>query len=468
MGNVARNKYSATDVIADRVRLGKHREAVGGRWEEIGGLQLDFLSKRGLKPEHFLLDVGCGSLRAGVKLVPYLEPGHYFGIDLNQSLLDAGYDCELIPAGLAGRLPRTNLARTDSFDAAGFGRRFHFAIAQSVFTHVPWNDVRLCLEKLCDVMEDGGSFFASYFELSETEPSRRPIKHGSGGVETYSNRDPYHYRISDFWHACRGLPWRICWHGDWGHPRGQKMIWFQYEAKRAFKADHPGPRSTDPADADRLRAGADHYRAYVGPPERFDFMSASQFALLFQLGLRDTHRVLDFGCGSLRLGRLLIPFLRKGGYFGVEPNAWLVDDGIRAELGHDAVLLKEPRFSYNDAWRCDVFDTTFDYVVAQSIFTHTGPDLAKRLANEFASVLRPDGLLALSFIMAEPGTKSADRLGWIYPACVPYTRDMMMGILQGAGLHAALIPWHHPGATWLVAAKDPKRLPAAERLSNLA
>ena len=54
--------------------------------------------------------------------------------------------------------------------------------------------------------------------------------------------------------------------------------------------------------AKTLPPGAEHYRAYVGPPDRFDFMSATQFSLLFANGLREHHRVLDFGCGSLRLG----------------------------------------------------------------------------------------------------------------------------------------------------------------------
>jgi hypothetical protein len=64
--------------------------------------------------------------------------------------------------------------------------------------------------------------------------------------------------------------------------------------------------------AKQLRPGAEHYMAYVGPPDQYDLMGASQFGLLVTLGLRDTHRVLDFGCGSLRLGRQLIPYVGCG------------------------------------------------------------------------------------------------------------------------------------------------------------
>ena len=58
-----------------------HREQVGGLWDEVGALQIDFLRAQGLRPPDTLLDVGCGCLRGGVHLVGYLEPGRYYGID---------------------------------------------------------------------------------------------------------------------------------------------------------------------------------------------------------------------------------------------------------------------------------------------------------------------------------------------------------------------------------------------------
>ena len=50
------------------------------------------------------------------------------------------------------------------------------------------------------------------------------------------------------------------------------------------------------------RIGDRHYRAYVGPPDEYDLVSAMTFNLLTTSGLRQGHRVLDIGCGSLRLG----------------------------------------------------------------------------------------------------------------------------------------------------------------------
>ena len=102
-------------------------------------------------------------------------------------------------------------------------------------------------------------------------------------------------------------------------------------------------------EAKSLPAGsAKHYSAYVGPPAEYDFMGATQFRLLTTLGLRETHQLLDFGCGSLRAGRLFIPYLSAGKYFGVEPNSWLVKEAITHEIGQDQIRLKSPTFLHND------------------------------------------------------------------------------------------------------------------------
>ena len=44
--------------------------------------------EHGLKPEHKLLDVGCGPLRGGIKFINYLEPGNYYGVDKRADVID--------------------------------------------------------------------------------------------------------------------------------------------------------------------------------------------------------------------------------------------------------------------------------------------------------------------------------------------------------------------------------------------
>lgn len=222
-----------------------------------------------------------------------------------------------------------------------------------------------------------------------------------------------------------------------------------------------GVRAWSPAEAAALGPGARHYRAFVGPPERYDLIGASQFALLFLLGLREHHRVLDFGCGSLRFGRLAVPYLLADRYFGIEPEAWLVEDGFSRELGLDARALKRPRFSYNDDYRCDVFGERFDFVMAQSVFSHTGSEPATKALRSMAGTLAPGGLVVANWWFASPeaGPDPAS-VDWVYPGCVPFEEQAVSRMAEAAGLVARTCRWPHPLLTWVLMAAREEDLPS--------
>jgi SAM-dependent methyltransferase len=196
---------------------------VGGRWRQMGEHQRDFLVGQGLEPDALFLDVGCGALRAGIPLVEYLEPGGYYGIDINQSLLDAGYEVEM-PAELRGKLPRDHLRATDRFDC-DFGVTFDWAIAQSLFTHIALNDIRLCLYRVAKVMRPGGRFYVTIFEAPQGFPVDGLLESkGTGKAKKYGERNPFWYWASDIEWAAGLSPWSYRYIGDWAHPRGQHMI----------------------------------------------------------------------------------------------------------------------------------------------------------------------------------------------------------------------------------------------------
>lgn len=203
------------------VARGRHRTRVGGRWDAVGKLQRDFLVAQGLRPEHTLLDVGCGALRGGVHFVDYLQHGHYYGIDINQSLLESGHQHELTEA-LRVKLPHENLRATERFEA-DFGVRFDYAIAQSVFTHISLNHVRLCLYRVAKVMAPGGRFYATFLEAPA---DHRIDKIRPGGRGTWTERDPFFYYRTDLEWAAQVAPWRVRHIGDWDHPMGQRMVEF--------------------------------------------------------------------------------------------------------------------------------------------------------------------------------------------------------------------------------------------------
>ena len=225
-GQVGDSSYDDAEVISKYTRRGLHREAIGGMWDQIGALQLSFLRSNGLQPSQTFLDVGCGSLRAGVHLIPFLEPGKYWGIDINQSLLDAGWNKEL--GELQNRQPREQLVVLDDFQFDRLGVSFDMAVATSVFTHLSFNRIRRCLRRLAPTMKPGGVFYATFFEPTEQDPEE-PNFHDRGGVSTYSYKDPFHYSQEDVAFMVQGLQWRMEWLGEWDHPRDQQMVRFTRE-----------------------------------------------------------------------------------------------------------------------------------------------------------------------------------------------------------------------------------------------
>ncbi|KXF78428.1 hypothetical protein ATN84_01100 [Paramesorhizobium deserti] len=219
-------------------------------------------------------------------------------------------------------------------------------------------------------------------------------------------------------------------------------------------------RLLSPNDAVKLPPGSDHYTAYVGPPGQWDFMGATQFRLLTTLGLRNRHKVLDLGCGSLRAGRFLIMYLDRGNYFAIEPNIWLIEDAIKNEIGQALVNLKQPSFSHNDDFNTEVFGTKFDFIVAQSIFSHAGPELVSTALRSIRQSLDKNGLALVTFIHKDKQPHAPEEMpGWTYPGCTTYRPERVSALLSEAALYGRELPWYHPRQNWYALAVSPEVLP---------
>jgi SAM-dependent methyltransferase len=208
----------------EEIAGGAHRELVGGLWDELGPLQLDFMIRQGLRPDMKFLDLGCGCLRGGVRFIEYLERGNYYGIDANASLLRSGWEVELPRANLEGRLPRQNLLVNSDFEAWRFGASFDLALAQSVFSHLPKDSLRRCLVELARCVRPGSNFFVTYFPCPSDWPEGEPLHDAAHGGTTFWDRDPFHFRERDLDEAADPRAWQVEHLRGWGHPRGQWMV----------------------------------------------------------------------------------------------------------------------------------------------------------------------------------------------------------------------------------------------------
>jgi SAM-dependent methyltransferase len=200
-----------------------HRFAVGDKWDQLGRLQFDFLVEQGLEPRHYLLDVGCGSLRGGVHFIAYLDEGHYYGVDRHAGLLQQGREIELARSGLTAKQP--TLVKTGSFDFGLLGRHFDYAIAQSLFSHLSINEILRCLANIEVALEPGGKFFATFFETARGKHDFDNIVQVPGCV-SHLDHDPFHYHRDTFRWMCEGLELDPEYLGNWDHPGNQKMMVF--------------------------------------------------------------------------------------------------------------------------------------------------------------------------------------------------------------------------------------------------
>jgi SAM-dependent methyltransferase len=202
-----------------------HRRTIGNveLWDEIGTLQFQFLVDQGLEPQHYLIDVGCGPLRGGARFIRYLEPGRYFGIDKNQAALEEARELELTPEEIEAKRP--TLAAMSDFGFARLGQSFDYALAQSVFTHLPLNEIIRCVMNIERALVPGGKFYATFFENPQGKFNLDDV-HQTDSVVTHFDRDFFHYDVATFEWICEGTRLSVEYVGDWGNPRNQKMLVF--------------------------------------------------------------------------------------------------------------------------------------------------------------------------------------------------------------------------------------------------
>jgi cyclopropane fatty-acyl-phospholipid synthase-like methyltransferase len=216
------NRYYEDRLTREDIQTGKHRQAVGGLWQEIGELQFGFLVKKGLQTHHRLLDVGCGALRGGIHFIRYLDPSNYYGVDLNESLIEAGRH-ELKQAELSNRDP--HLLVTNSFELHIFGVTFDYVVAISLFTHLPMNHIIHCLHSVAKVLVPHGVFFATFFQAASPGYFQE-MTHYPGGVITRFDSDPFHYSLEEMEWMSRSAGLKVELIGPWDHPRDQRMLAF--------------------------------------------------------------------------------------------------------------------------------------------------------------------------------------------------------------------------------------------------
>ncbi len=156
-------------VMADDVAHKTARGAVGtadpNAWLKLGKRQFRYLVEHGLRPEHRMLEIGCGNLRAGWRFIEYLGVGAYTGVDISPEILVAAQET-LAERGLQEKRPYLLLVGDMSFAALPDGA-FDVVHAHSVFSHSPVEVVEAALAGVRRLIRPEGWFDFTYNESAD-------------------------------------------------------------------------------------------------------------------------------------------------------------------------------------------------------------------------------------------------------------------------------------------------------------
>jgi SAM-dependent methyltransferase len=190
-----------------------------------------------------------------------------------------------------------------------------------------------------------------------------------------------------------------------------------------------------------------HLRVYyyrTARPAAFDRACQTARIEVVSRGLRPEHRVLDIGSGIGNLAIGLLDHLR-GGYDGVEIHAEAVC------WCQETITSRYPAFrfhradvssgAYNaegrqsaSAYRFPFADSSFDFIMLGSVFTHMLPDEVEHYVREIARLLTPTGVCVASYFLINDDRREAIRSNRSF---------MSFGVEHPSGLcriHDAAVP----------------------------
>lgn len=142
-----------------------------------------------------------------------------------------------------------------------------------------------------------------------------------------------------------------------------------------------------------------YHRRFVGSNDNghYEKYGMHTWNLLTSRGLEPHHKVLDVGCGSLRHGRIFIPRLDYGCYFGIEPAKEILKSGIENELED----LRGAQFDSNEDFNLSVFGYKFDWIFSLQVFIHCSERQLRQFLENCKVALKSNGKVVFNVNISE-------------------------------------------------------------------
>ncbi len=137
-----------------------------------GEYYLEFMRNHGLKPEHRVLDFGCGYGRAAIPLLKFLNAGNYIGSELCDKRIELAEEW-VTREGLDNKEPQFVISTDNSMPYLQ-DKSIDVFWTYSVFTHVPEKEVHQILEALKRILRPKGVIYFNYCAPMEGSPPPPP------------------------------------------------------------------------------------------------------------------------------------------------------------------------------------------------------------------------------------------------------------------------------------------------------
>ena len=134
----------------------------------------------------------------------------------------------------------------------------------------------------------------------------------------------------------------------------------------------------------------------------FEQAGREQLIALLGEGLLPESKVLEFGCGCLRIAYWLVRFLDPGCYHGIEPARNRVESGLDYLFTPQERAIKQPRFDFNADFDSSVFGVPFDYFLARSIWSHASKRQIEAMLDAFQRDSKPSSIFLTSYFPVDP------------------------------------------------------------------
>ncbi len=149
------------------------------------------------------------------------------------------------------------------------------------------------------------------------------------------------------------------------------------------------------------------------PAATFEQAGREQLIALLNEGLAPESKILDIGCGCLRVAYWLIRFLDPGGYFGIEPARQRVEYGLQYLFEPGEIKLKQPHFDFNVDFDSSIFGVKFDFFLARSIWTHGSKRHIEAMLDSFLGNSVSTSIFLASYLPAQSSGEDYQGDGWV-------------------------------------------------------